>query len=81
MALMIVEDCTNCDSCVEPCPNEAISKGDGIYIINPMRCTECVGACDEPQCQLICPADCIVANPDWPETREDLAEKYRLLHE
>jgi len=54
MALMINDDCTNCDACVESCPNEAISEGDTTYVIDPAKCTECVGAEDEPQCALVC---------------------------
>ncbi len=52
----------------------------GIYVIDALRCTECVGAHDDPQCKDACPADCIVANPDFSETREELEEKYRQLH-
>jgi ferredoxin len=81
MALLITEDCTNCEACVAECPNEAIAMGKvGIYAIDALRCTECVGANDEPQCQAACPAECIVSNPDFPETREELEEKYRQLH-
>lgn len=80
MALRINEDCTSCDACVQPCPNEAISAGSQIYLIDASRCTECVGAHDEPQCKLVCPADCIVQDPDWPETREELQAKYEQLH-
>jgi len=45
-----------------------------------MKCTECVGAEDEPQCKLVCPADCIVPNPDWVESQDDLLAKYHQLH-
>ena len=54
MALLINDDCTACDACKPVCPNEAISVGDPIYVIDPLRCTECVGAEDEPQCKLVC---------------------------
>ena len=80
MALMINEDCTNCDACRPACPNEAIAQGDTIFVIDALRCTECVGAADEPQCKLVCPADCIVQNPDFSETREELQAKYEALH-
>ena len=56
MALKITEECINCGACEPECPNEAISVGDPIYVIDPLRCTECVGAEDEPQCKLVCPA-------------------------
>jgi ferredoxin len=80
MALMINEDCTNCDACRPACPNEAITQGDTIFVIDALRCTECVGAADEPQCKLVCPADCIVQNPDFSETRDELQAKYEALH-
>jgi ferredoxin len=80
MALMINEDCTGCDACRPVCPNDAIKSGDPLYRLDPARCTECVGAEDEPQCKLVCPADCIVANPEWSETPEQLQAKYDQLH-
>ena len=49
-------------------------------MIDPAKCTECVGAHDEPQCKLVCPADCIVVNPDHTETPEQLQAKYEALH-
>jgi len=80
MALMITEDCTNCDACKPVCPNEAISVGPEIYVIDAFRCTECVGAEDEPQCMLVCPADCIEPNPDFEESEEELQAKYDQIH-
>jgi ferredoxin len=80
MALKIYEACTACDACEPVCPNNAISVGDPIYVIDPLKCTECVGAEDEPQCVLVCPAMCIEPDPDWPETKDQLQEKYEQLH-
>ena len=81
MSLLINETCTACDACKPVCPNEAIAAGDPIYVIDPFKCTECVGAEDEPQCRLVCPVtDCIVDHPDYRETREQLLEKYQSLH-
>ena len=80
MALLINDDCTSCDACVEPCPNAAITAGSPIYIIDPDTCTECVGAHDEPQCQDVCPADCIVPDPKHAESKEQLTAKYHRLH-
>ncbi len=81
MALHILENCTACDACVIECPNEAITEGDPIFVIDAFKCTECVGAHDEPQCQLVCPVDeCIVANPDFVESKEELQEKYEQLN-
>ena len=80
MALKITDDCTSCDACVPVCPNEAISAGDVIYVIDPHHCTECVGAEDSPQCQLVCPADCIIPDPAHAETHDQLMAKYKALH-
>jgi len=79
MALMITDECINCDVCEPECPNSAISQGDEIYEIDPNLCTECVGHYDEPQCIEVCPVDCIVVNPDREETKEELMEKYKRL--
>ena len=35
MALLINDNCTACDACKPVCPNEAISVGDPIYVIDP----------------------------------------------
>lgn len=79
MALLITDTCTACDACEPVCPNQAITAGDTIYTIDPMKCTECVGAEDEPQCKLVCPEASIVPNPDWEETQEELQAKYDAL--
>lgn len=80
MALMITDACTSCEACEPVCPNQAISRGDRIFRIDAFRCTECVGAEDEPQCMLVCAENCIVPNPDMPESRDDLLAKYAQLH-
>lgn len=79
MALMITNECINCDVCEPACPNQAISMGAEYYVINPDLCTECVGHFDTPQCQLVCPVDCIPKNPDILESREELLAKYQTL--
>ena len=79
MSLKIIETCINCDVCEPVCPNGAISQGEEIYVIDPGKCTECVGHFDEPQCQQVCPVDCIPLNPDIPETHDQLMTKYRVL--
>ena len=79
MALMITDDCINCDVCEPECPNDAISAGEEIYVINPDKCTECVGHFDEPQCQKVCPVDCIPLDPERSESREELQQKYLKL--
>lgn len=79
MALIITDECINCDVCEPECPNEAIYQGDNIYVIDPLKCTECVGHYNEPQCQQVCPVDCIPLDPAHLETEEELQEKYRGL--
>jgi ferredoxin len=92
LSLKITEECINCDVCEPECPNEAISQGDEYYVIDPMKCTECVGHFDDPmkctecvghfdtpQCVEVCPVECIPEDPDNEETEEQLWNKYRRL--
>ena len=82
MALKITDQCINCDVCEPECPNGAISMGPEIYVIEPGKCTECVGHFDKPQCQEVCPVDCIPLDPEHAESREALTAKYeRLMRE
>lgn len=81
MALLIIEECINCGACEDECPNDAISEGDDVYVIDSECCTECVGAFDEPKCIEVCPIeDCIPKDPDHSESREVLMARYELLH-
>lgn len=80
MALFINADCITCDACVAACPNEAISAGASVHVINPDRCTECVGAYNTPQCVDVCPVDCIVEDPDRRESHDVLEARYHRLH-
>jgi ferredoxin len=79
MSLKITDACINCDVCEPECPNHAISQGPEIYVIEPELCTECVGHFDKPQCQQVCPVDCIPLDPEHAETREELMAKYTRL--
>jgi len=79
MALMITDECINCDVCEPECPNEAISPGDEIYEIDPDLCTECVGHYETSQCVEVCPVDCIPLDPNHVESKEELMEKYEML--
>lgn len=79
MALLINDLCVNCDVCAPACPNNAIAQGETIYEIAPSRCTECVGHFDTPQCIEVCPVECILVDPDHPESRDALLLKYRIL--
>mgnify|MGYP003600014501 FL=1 len=79
MSLFITDECINCDVCEPECPNDAIYQGDEIYEINPSLCTQCVGHYDDPQCQQVCPVDCILIDEVNPETEEQLQDKYEKL--
>jgi len=79
MALYITDECINCDVCEPECPNGAISQGEEIYVINPKLCTECVGHYDTSQCVEVCPVDCILSDPNHPESQEELMQKYNQL--
>ncbi len=79
MALLITDECINCDVCEPECPNGAIAQGPEIYVIHPAKCTECVGHFDTPQCVEVCPVDCIEVNPEFVETRDQLRLKYEGL--
>lgn len=79
MALKINNDCIACAACVPDCPNEAISEGSGIYVIDPELCLECVGDNESPQCVSICPVDAILPDPDRRETRDELLARREQL--
>ncbi len=79
MALLITDECINCDVCEPECPNDAISMGELIYVIDPKRCTECVGHFTQPQCMEVCPVDCILVDPAIVESNDQLQSKYEAL--
>jgi ferredoxin len=66
---IIASQCTGCSACEPECPNVAIREKDGIYLVDPQKCTECLGHFDEPQCAAVCPveATCVIdtANPRY----------------
>ena len=80
MAYKITDDCISCGACESECNNDAISEGEEVYIIDPDKCTECVGWFDSPKCVEVCPVDAPVSDPDRQETREQLLDKWRKLH-
>lgn len=51
MAYIITDDCILCDACLPECPEDAITAGDPLYIINQAKCTDC-GDCAE-----VCPTE------------------------
>lgn len=79
MALLITDQCINCDVCEPECPNDAIYQGELIYEIAADKCTECVGHHDTQQCVEVCPVDCIIIDPAHKETNDELHAKYLRL--
>ncbi len=51
MSYKIIDECIACGTCVDSCPENAISEGDPVFVIDPAKCTEC-GTCAE-----VCPVD------------------------
>ena len=80
MATTITTECINCGACEPECPNNAISQGDPIYVIDPLLCTECVGFHDFEACAAVCPVDCCVTDPNNIESEEVLIERAKALH-
>ncbi len=79
MALMITEQCINCDMCVPECPNQAIFEGEKVYEIDVERCTECVGFYEHQTCIDVCPIECVVPDPKYQESKEQLMTKFHYL--
>jgi Fe-S-cluster-containing hydrogenase component 2 len=48
------EECTGCETCVDECPEEAITMVDDVAVIDYKKCNEC-GTCVEG-----CPSEAIV---------------------
>ncbi len=80
MATMITSECINCGACEPECPNNAISQGEEIYVIDPLLCTECVGFHDYEACAAVCPVDCCVTDPNNIETEAVLIDRARQIH-
>ena len=80
MAYKIIDECLICGTCMSECPNEAISEGEIICIIDPERCTECVGTHERAQCVTICPVDALTMDPEYKESHDQLLEKWKRLH-
>src|SRR5215210_7767535 len=80
MATMITGDCINCGACEPECPNNAISQGDPVFVIDPILCTECVGFHDYEACAAVCPVDVCVTDPNNIESESVLIARARALH-
>jgi NAD-dependent dihydropyrimidine dehydrogenase PreA subunit len=77
---MITEECVNCGACERMCPGGGIFEGEETFVIDPGRCTECVGFYHTQQCARVCPVDCCVIDPNNVETEAELFERARKLH-
>jgi ferredoxin len=80
MATCITDECINCGACEPECPNQAISPGDVIYVIDPELCTECVGFHGQEACQAVCPVECCLPDPQRVETEQALIGRALRLH-
>ena len=80
MAYKVTEECISCGACEAECKNGAISEGEETYVIDPDKCTECMGNSKPPQCVEICPVDAPKPDPDRVESREELLAKWHRLH-
>ena len=57
MAFEIIETCVNCYACEPLCPNQAIYQASPHFLIDPEKCTECIGDYMDAQCSSICPIE------------------------
>lgn len=80
MSFKISDECISCGACEPECPNQAISEGETTYVINPDKCTECVGSFASSRCAEICPVDACAADASRKESREQLIAKWKKLH-
>ncbi len=80
MATMITNDCINCGACEPECPNNAISQGEPVYVIDPKLCTECVGFHDYEACAAVCPVDVCVTDPNNIESEAVLIARAKEIH-
>ncbi len=58
--------------------NDAISED--VYYIVGMKCTECKGFFDEPQCAAVCPVDACVPDEENVEEEDTLMARKAWLH-
>ena len=80
MAYKITDDCISCGACEAECKNNAISEGETSYVIDPDKCTECVGNHESPKCAEVCPVDACIPDPEHEGSKEQLLEKWQSLH-
>ncbi len=80
MAYKISDRCISCGACESECPNAAISQGQEMDEIDPARCSECVGFCDEAACLSVCPVAAPEPDGERVESEALLLERARCLH-
>ncbi len=80
MAYKITEDCISCGACESECPNGAIKEGDSTFVIDPAKCTECVGSAASSKCAEVCPVGAPQPDPARKESKDDLLAKWKKLH-
>ena len=80
MAFKITEDCISCGACESECPNSAISEGDSTFVIDPNKCTECVGSYPSSKCAEVCPVGAPQPDPDKKESKDQLLARWKKLH-
>ena len=80
MAYKITDECISCGACEAECDNGAITEGEEIFVIDPDKCTECVGNSEIPRCAEICAVEACILDTDHVESKEQLLEKWRKLH-
>lgn len=86
MAVMITDECINCDACALECPvaaildeNNAKNPYEEKYYVKPESCVECVGHSDVPRCAEACPTEGAIVW-DMPYTL-DFNDYYKKAHE
>jgi ferredoxin len=64
MAVMITDECINCEACASECPVAAILEDsnernpyDDKFYVKPEACVECIGHADDPRCVEACPTE------------------------
>ena len=80
MATIITEECINCGACEPECPNQAISQGEDIFVIDAALCTECVGFHEREACAAVCPVDCCITDDANAEDEKVLYLRAQKLH-
>jgi ferredoxin len=76
VATLINELCCNCGACEFVCPGDGIHRDGASFVIDPARCTECVGFHAKQRCSFVCPIDdCCVPDPERVESEQVLFER------